>query len=67
MTNINHKNKNAIIKIDNYDDNYSQEYDPSQSSNAKAYSDIFKEMLYLENLRGLRNSPFSYKFQTIEK
>jgi len=55
MTDFNDENKNALIKIDNYDDNYSQEHDPSQSSNDKAYSDIFKEMLYLENLRGLKD------------
>lgn len=41
MTDFNNENKNEIIKIDNSD------------SNDKAYSDIFKEMLYLENLRGL--------------
>jgi GGDEF domain-containing protein len=43
MTDFNNENKNEIIKIDNYD------------SNDKAYSDIFKEILYLENLRGLQN------------
>ena len=55
MTNINHENKNAIIKIDNYDSSLNEEQNPSQSSNDKAYSDIFKEMLYLENLRGLKD------------
>src|SRR5659263_57813 len=43
MTDFNNENKNEIIKIDNSD------------SNDKAYSDIFKEMLYLENLRGLKD------------
>ena len=52
MTDLNNENKNEIIKIDNYDNSYSGEQDPPQSSNDKAYSDIFKEMLYLENSRG---------------
>ena len=43
ITDFNNENKNEIIKIDNYD------------SNDKAYSDIFKEMLYLENLKGLQD------------
>ncbi|MCG2788573.1 MAG: hypothetical protein L6405_01295 [Actinomycetia bacterium] len=43
MTDFNGENKNEIIKMDNSD------------SNDKAYSDIFKEMLYLENLRGLQD------------
>ena len=55
MTNINHENKNEIIKIDNFDSSFHEEQNPSQSSNDKAYSDIFKEMLYLENLRGLQD------------
>ena len=52
MTDLNNENKNEIIKIDNYDNSYSGEQDPPQSSNDKAYSDIFKEMLNLENSRG---------------
>ena len=54
MTDFNNENKNEIIKIDNYDI-VLDEQNPSQSSNDKAYSDIFKEMLYLENLRGLKD------------
>jgi GGDEF domain-containing protein len=55
MTDINHENKNEIIKIDNSGSSFQEEQNPSQSSNDKAYSDIFKEMLYLENLRGLKD------------
>lgn len=55
MTDFNDENKNEIIKIDNYDNSFHEEQNPSQSSNDKAYSDIFKEMLYLENLRGLKD------------
>jgi len=55
MTDFNNEDKNEIIKIDNYDNSYSGEQNPSQSSNDKAYSDIFKEMLYLENLRSLKD------------
>jgi len=43
MTGFNNENKYEIIKTDNSD------------SNEKAYSDIFKEMLYLENLEGMKN------------
>jgi len=55
MTDSSNENKNEIIKIDNYDSSLNEEQNPSQSSNDKAYSDIFKEMLYLENLRGLQD------------
>jgi len=55
MTDFNDENKNEIIKINNYDNSFHEEQNPSQSSNDKAYSDIFKEMLYLENLRGLQD------------
>ena len=55
MTNFNNENKNEIIKIDNSDSSFHEEQNPSQSSNDKAYSDIFKEMIYLENLRGLQD------------
>jgi len=46
MIDFNNENKNEIIKIDNYDNSFHED--------DKAYSDIFKEMLYLENLRGLK-------------
>jgi GGDEF domain-containing protein len=55
MTDSSNENKNEIIKIDNYDSSLNEEQNSSQSSNNKAYSDIFKEMLYLENLRGLQD------------
>jgi len=55
MTDFDNENKNEIIKIDNYDSSFHEEQNPPQSSNDKAYSDIFKEMLYLENLRGLKD------------
>ena len=55
MTDFNNENKNEISKLDNYGNSYSEEHDQSQSSDDRAYSDIFKEMLYLENLRGLKD------------
>ena len=55
MTDFNNENKNEIIKTNNYDSSFHEKQDSSQSSDDKAYSDIFKEMLYLENLRGLKD------------
>ncbi len=47
--------KNEMIKTDNYGNSLGGERTPSQNSEDKAYSDIFKEMLYLENLKGLQD------------
>lgn len=55
VADLKNENKNEIIEIKDYDDSFHEEQDYPQSSNDKAYSDIFKEMLYLENLRGLRD------------
>jgi GGDEF domain-containing protein len=56
MTDSSNENKNEIIKIDNKGNGCTEKQDPSQNfNNDKAYSDIFKEMLYLENLRSLKD------------
>ena len=55
ITDFNNENKNEISKIDNYVNSFHEEQNPSQNSNDKAYSDIFEEMLYLENLKGLQD------------
>ncbi|MCL4418054.1 MAG: hypothetical protein M1365_15440 [Actinobacteria bacterium] len=55
MTDFNDEKKNEIIKIKNYDDSLREGQNLSDSTSDKVYSDIFKEMLYLENLRGLRD------------
>ncbi|MCL5070662.1 MAG: hypothetical protein M1308_07175 [Actinobacteria bacterium] len=60
MTDFNNENKNEIIKIKNYDDSLHEEQDLSHSNNDKVYSDIFKEMLYLENLSSLRDKTNKY-------
>jgi GGDEF domain-containing protein len=55
MTDFNSGNKNEIIKIDDSGSSLNEGHNTSQNNNDKAYSDIFKEMLYLENLRGLQD------------
>lgn len=55
ITDFSNENKNKTIKIDNYDNSFRKEQDTLQSSSDKAYSDIFNEMLYLENLMGLQD------------
>jgi len=52
---FNNDNKNEIVKTDNYDNSLIEGQDFSQNNSDKVYSDIFKEMLYLENLRSLEN------------
>ena len=55
LKNITTKNGNKITDFNNDVNSFHEEQNPSQNSNDKAYSDIFEEMLYLENLKGLQD------------
>jgi GGDEF domain-containing protein len=55
MTDLYNENKNKLVKVNNYESSFPEDQNSYQSDNDKAYSDIFKEILYLENLKGLQD------------